>query len=262
MSSAPKEGLDARDLLLKHFPGTEVGIVAGDGSRGTDSYHCGSDWLPSGASYSRYESSRDNRPDVYASAMDFGSFNRNGKNLRQFSLWLVEHCKARTPWTLNIREVIYSPDGIRVLRWDRMGIRSSGDDSHLTHTHVSYFRDSHCGGALAMVKAFVDGDDDMAWDDKIGGNTGNDGRTFRQVMQDLAVMREWLIGKYGYARFVPEEDSTLRNLEKIRFIDSRLTAVEDRIKTLSLAIDTHGKLLTEIHSAVTSVAKKTGDSPR
>ncbi len=101
----------------------------------------------------------------------------------------------------------------------------------------------------------------MAWDDKIGGDTGNAGRTFRQVMQDVAVMREWLIGKYGQARFVPEEDSTLRNLEKIRFIDARLTDVEKAIKSLNLAIDTHGKLLTEIHSAVTPV-KKTEDSPR
>ena len=42
----------------------------------------------------------------------------------------------------DLREIIYSPDGKVVRRWDRLGKRSSGDDSHLWHTHFSFFRDS------------------------------------------------------------------------------------------------------------------------
>ena len=33
-----------------------------------------------------------------------------------------------------------------VRRWDRLGRRSTGDDSHLWHTHFSFFRDSTSAG--------------------------------------------------------------------------------------------------------------------
>jgi hypothetical protein len=47
-----------------------------------------------------------------------------------------------------MREIIYSPDGKIVLRWDRERGYSSlarpgeADTSHLTHTHVSWYRDA------------------------------------------------------------------------------------------------------------------------
>jgi hypothetical protein len=81
-------------------------------------------------------------------------FNRNtldrgaAKLLREFSTWLVAQCQANAPGTADVREVIYSPDGTTVLRYDReRGVKSvpkagEADKSHTWHTHVSFYRDS------------------------------------------------------------------------------------------------------------------------
>lgn len=109
------------------------------------SYHLGKSDLVSG-SYSVNESSRDRHPTEASSGIDLGwfSINVNGKthNLRTFSVWMVAQCKAGAADTRDIREIIYSPDGKVVKRWDRLGVRSTGDSSHLYHTHVSRFRDA------------------------------------------------------------------------------------------------------------------------
>jgi hypothetical protein len=58
----------------------------------------------------------------------------------------VERCRAGAPGTEQIREVIYSPDGRLVLRWDReRGVSSAprageADDTHRYHTHISFYR--------------------------------------------------------------------------------------------------------------------------
>lgn len=153
----------ARVLLLQHLdmhPGqavgddldpAEVGIV-GDTSHaeGGDSYHLGADQIRARNGRDRYsvdESARDKRGlDEHASAMDVGYFQvktvKGVADLRSFSLWLVALCKAGDPDTADLREVIYSPDGQTVRRWDRQGVRTSGDSSHLYHTHLSEFRDA------------------------------------------------------------------------------------------------------------------------
>ncbi|MEV2236709.1 hypothetical protein [Micromonospora sp. NPDC049891] len=92
-----------------------------------------------------------------AAALDVGMFKvRTPKgtfDLRHYSRWMVAQCEAGTADTQHIREVIYSPDGQTVRRWDRLGRRSSGDNSHLTHTHESYFRDAIKAGAnVSAVK--------------------------------------------------------------------------------------------------------------
>jgi hypothetical protein len=56
--------------------------------------------------------------------------------------WCVAECVAGAPDTGDLREIIYSPDGAAVRRWDRLGMRSTGDSSHLFHTRFSFFRDS------------------------------------------------------------------------------------------------------------------------
>lgn len=132
-----------------------VGIVRNE--PGT-SYHIGEDYLNSGA-YSVVESSRDrNGLSNASSAIDLGwfSFTRGGKthNLRTFSAWLVAQCRAGTADSLDIREVIYSLDGQSVKRWDRLGIRSTGDSSHETHTHVSWFRDSENRNKVALFERY------------------------------------------------------------------------------------------------------------
>ncbi|MEV6801326.1 hypothetical protein AB0M91_23710, partial [Micromonospora rifamycinica] len=85
-----------------------------------------------------------------ASGLDVGTFSvRSGgatHNLQSFSTWCVAQCRANTADSRDLREIIYSPDGKVVRRWDRLGKRSSGDDSHLWHTHFSFFRDSTKAG--------------------------------------------------------------------------------------------------------------------
>ncbi len=161
MSFAPQSLLDARAVFRAETSLTpvELGIV-GDAAHadGGDSYHLGKDQLRASASYSKTESSRDRNPTDAASAMDIGYFavTRGGKThtLRTFSAWLVGECEANTPDTLWIREVIYSPDGRTVKRWDRLGRRSSGDNSHLSHTHVSGFRDSEKADRAAIFRRY------------------------------------------------------------------------------------------------------------
>lgn len=146
MSYAPDTILLARRLIQGVVPSlsnVKLGIVGDDEhAKSGTGYHLGKDALKATA-YSIVESARDRSGLTNAaSALDVGWFTLRGKNLRDFSKWLVAECAAGAPDTLDIREVIYSPDGKTVKRWDRLKIRSTGDDSHLTHTHISWFRDS------------------------------------------------------------------------------------------------------------------------
>lgn len=161
MSFAPQSLLDARAVFRAEtdLQPVELGIV-GDAAHadGGDSYHLGKDQLKSNASYSKTESSRDRNPTNAASALDIGKFtvtyNGTTHTLRSFSRWLVAECEANAPDTLWIREVIYSPDGSTVDRWDRLGRRSTGDSSHLMHTHVSGFRDSENADRAAIFRRY------------------------------------------------------------------------------------------------------------
>ncbi|WP_239485287.1 hypothetical protein [Micromonospora humidisoli] len=147
MTTAPANLLAVRRLLLdtiSSLASAAVGIVGDPAHRG--GYHCGSDRVVTN-DYSVVESPRDaGGLTLYASGLDVGMFSvRSGgatHNLRTFSTWCVGQCRANAPDTRDIREIIYSPDGKVVRRWDRLGKRSSGDDSHLWHTHFSFFRDA------------------------------------------------------------------------------------------------------------------------
>ncbi|CAM3460645.1 hypothetical protein [Stackebrandtia soli] len=167
MTYAPRSLMDARAYIIDAFgiSGASVGIVGDPAHRG--GYHCGSDRTVTG-DYSVVESIRDKHGLTQAaSALDVGMFSRGGRNLRHFSLWLVDQCKRGAPDTADIREVIYSPDGRVVKRWDRLGRRSSGDDSHLWHTHISYHRDSESRDKLSLFKRYIEGDNTMDLDDKV-----------------------------------------------------------------------------------------------
>ena len=156
MTRAPANLLAVRSLLLEHLnvdsdrsrdvdlEANEVGIVGDANHRG--GYHCGSDRVVAN-DYSVVESPRDrNGLTLDAAALDVGMFrvSSGGRthNLFTFSTWCVAQCVANAPDTRDIREIIYSPDGNVVRRWDRLGRRSTGDRSHLWHTHFSFFRDS------------------------------------------------------------------------------------------------------------------------
>jgi hypothetical protein len=156
MTTAPQNLKDVRSLLLTHLnidPDTawiddlepaEVGIVGDSAHRG--GYHCGEDQIVNN-DYSVYESSRDrNSLTLDAAALDVGLFSVQSRgvthNLYTFNRWIVGECVANAPDTRDIREVIYSFDGKLVRRFDRLRLRGTGDNSHLWHTHFSFFRDA------------------------------------------------------------------------------------------------------------------------
>jgi hypothetical protein len=136
--------------------------VAGPSDAQSGGYHCGHDLLHAigvapedpGWDYSYGESNRDRYglTDA-ASAIDFAG----ASWWHDLTLWLVGRCAAGAPGTEDIREIIYTPDFSVVRRWDRLGIRSSGDSSHLYHTHISFFRDAEGrrnGSFLNLIKSY------------------------------------------------------------------------------------------------------------
>jgi len=126
------------------LPAVALGIV-GDTTH-SGGYHCGADRIVPG-DYSVVESSRDRVGLTLASsALDIGEFSIDGPSelvsLQTLSRSIADGMWRGDPRLSDIREIIYSPHGESVVRVDRLGIRSGGDDSHLTHTHLSFFRDS------------------------------------------------------------------------------------------------------------------------
>jgi hypothetical protein len=128
--------------------GNALGIAPDDEHLDTGGYHVGNDDLARAArltsDYSKRESGRDRPGSNAASADDTGTDWPKGgaARSRRFDAFLVERCRAKDLRTRDIREIIYSPDGRVVHRYDALGIRSTGDSSHRWHTHKSYFRDS------------------------------------------------------------------------------------------------------------------------
>jgi hypothetical protein len=217
VTSAPPKLLEARNLLLEHlnFDKTkvrgadlepaEVGIVGDPNHRG--GYHCGSNRVVKN-DYSVVESRRDKRGlSIYASALDVGEFEKGKHNLRTFSLWCVDQCKAKARDARDIREIIYSPDGRTVKRWDALGIRSGGDASHLFHTHFSIFRDADGSTLLALFRRYLTEtgfikappkplppveDDDVKLTDVVPG-TDRENRTVQDILADAANLRNFLM---------------------------------------------------------------------
>lgn len=157
MTYAPQALLDLRAYLrpLTGLSDAELGIVGDSNHDG--GYHHGWDNRNTSngvtSDYSWTESNRDaSHKTNAASAFDLGMFSW----LRELSVWMVDQCVAGAPDTLDIREIIYSPDGKVVLRWDRLGVRTSGDSSHQTHTHFSWFRDAELASKTGPFQRFFE----------------------------------------------------------------------------------------------------------
>lgn len=139
------------------LPPNSLGVYPDEDHDG--GYHCGWDRRRTDSSgnlddYAWDESPRDwNHKSDAARAFDCGSFGR----LQELSLWMVAQCEAGAQDTLGMREIIYSPDGRTVKRWDRLGIRSTGDSSHLTHTHFGYFADAEDEDKVHPFQRFFEG---------------------------------------------------------------------------------------------------------
>lgn len=163
MSYAPTSLLNLRDYLKEHtgLSAISLGIV-GDSAH-KSGYHLGKDRIfsASGQGWNDYSvrTSRDkNGLTNAASAIDIGNF----AGLRHLSIWLVRECQRNAPGTSDIREIIYSPDGDRVLRYDRnRGITSApregeADNSHRLHSHISWQRDSQSRDKIRVFKEFFE----------------------------------------------------------------------------------------------------------
>jgi hypothetical protein len=187
MTYAPARLFEVRHYLqpITGLPDAQLGIV-GDISH-VGGYHHGWDQRAGSSDYSWVESGRDSSHKTNAArALDVGMFDR----MREMSVWLAAECAKGAPDTLDIREVIYSPDGVTVERWDRLGRRTSGDDSHRTHTHISWFADAEDRDKTAVFKRFFGDDemtpeqatmfDDLAWRvDALWANTDLRGGRFK-----------------------------------------------------------------------------------
>lgn len=135
--------------------GVNLGIVPDARHRQSGGYHCGRDDLVAAGRLATDYSTQHPRDRAgltdAASALDLGKLRGSLAELQAFSTWLVEQCQAKAPGTEDIREVIWSPDGKVVKRWsgiDRITRdgwptgTGNGDQSHLWHTHISWFRDA------------------------------------------------------------------------------------------------------------------------
>jgi hypothetical protein len=169
MTFAPATIQDLASFWRKQG-GRSLGIV-GDVAhqqKGT-SYHLGKDQLADGAYSARLKRDRVGLSGA-ASALDLGKLEKSIPKLRKFSNWLVEQAQAGL--TPDIREIIWSPDGIEVRRWDSslgkiiVSLRKhadgtievvnedNGDASHYFHTHISFYRDSELRPKVAYFRPF------------------------------------------------------------------------------------------------------------
>lgn len=118
--------------------------------------------------------------DDAASAFDLGSdFPGGYDQFLRYNRWLRDRLLAGDSRLRDVREFIYTPDGVNVHRVDRTGRQpDAGDSSHLEHSHHSFFRDSlgrrdRDDNFLGALKEFfgdavppavtTNGDDDDMW---------------------------------------------------------------------------------------------------
>jgi hypothetical protein len=160
--------LEARAVIKSEDPdlsNDEVGIVGGPSHIATGtSYHLGKDQLkmsknPYSARTARDKAGLANPATAnFASALDIDN---DLDELREMSVWLVNECRRPNPHpdTLDIREIIYSPDGVTVWTWDREKGQTSapekrGESSHKEHTHFDWYRDAGLRDKAGIFRRF------------------------------------------------------------------------------------------------------------
>lgn len=157
-----REYIKSEDADLDNF---ETGTVGGPShvAEGT-SYHLGKDQLKMNRNPYSARTARDKaglaNPDT-ANLASAGDVDDDLDELREMSVWIVEECRKPNPHpdTLDIREIIYSPDGVTVYTWDREKGQTSapekrGSASHKTHTHFSWYRDSGLRDKTGVFRRF------------------------------------------------------------------------------------------------------------
>lgn len=174
MTFAPPTLLEVRHFFQARYPHVSdnaLGIVGGPSHiRTGTSYHLGADQLKMSKNPYSARTKRDLAGlSNAASAFDLGD-DIGAQLLREISVWCVGECRKKAPDTLDIREIIYSPDGTAVLTWDReKGVTSypmpRGDSSHRKHSHFSFYRDSEKRSKVGLFRRFFEereGGDDVS----------------------------------------------------------------------------------------------------
>lgn len=157
-----REYIKGEDADLDNF---EVGTVGGPShvEEGT-SYHLGKDQLKMSKNPYSARTARDKAGLANAETANLasaGDVDDDLDELREMSAWIVEECRRPNPHpdTLDIREIIYSPDGITVFTWDREKGQTSaperrGSSSHRTHSHFSWYRDAGMRDKTGVFRRF------------------------------------------------------------------------------------------------------------
>jgi hypothetical protein len=163
MSFAPDSLQNLEAYWLAHG-GKSLGILADEAhiAKGV-SYHLGRDHLTPDA-YSRKHPRDKKGLSNAASAIDLWTMNKSYVQLRAFSRWLAGQCLAGA--CLDIREVIFSPDGRHVFGY-KQGVNKLipdyGDASHKGHTHISFFRDSEASDKIRYFRPYFE----VVWGDDV-----------------------------------------------------------------------------------------------
>jgi hypothetical protein len=162
MTDAPRRLLDLRGYVqpFTGLPWVSLGIVGSAGHHATGtSYHIGWSSLKTTA-YSRQHPRDVKLKTEAASAFDIGWFAKGDKSLVKLTAWMVAEARAgRRPDT---REVIGPWSDGRAYRWAhengwKAQLRDKGD-SHETHTHESYYRDSENSDKIRYFRGYFEGE--------------------------------------------------------------------------------------------------------
>lgn len=153
--------VDARDYLIgRGINGKSIGIVGDRSHRSSGGYHVGNDVLAMigklHTDYSKRQTEKDRPGSNAAMALDIGGL--SAQQLYELTAWIIAQCRAGTPDTRNIREVIgrRSPGG-GVTRYDALGILAdTGSKDHETHTHISYYRDSEGEDKTSLFRRYYE----------------------------------------------------------------------------------------------------------
>lgn len=166
MSSEPPGLTSLKNYVASKLGwGNFLGIV-GDQSH-TYGYHLGPDRTPYGDASESLSRDRDgaSRYPYYASAIDIGM---GWNNSRQWLANLINDCREYKPYTRDIREIIGSLNGSTAVYWNGANGFSSSSytgGGHVTHTHLSFYRDSADRNQTSVLQTFleppVEEDDDM-----------------------------------------------------------------------------------------------------
>lgn len=159
-----RDYVKAQDQDLNNI---NVGTAGGPShvAEGT-SYHLGKDQLKMSKNPYSARTPRDKAGlanPATANLCSAGDIDQALDELRELSVWLVEECRRPNPHpdTADIREIIYSPDGVTVYTWDREKGQTSapqrrGGSSHKTHTHVSWYRDAGLRDKVGPFRRFFE----------------------------------------------------------------------------------------------------------